>query len=246
MFLDPSILQNGHVEIPRTAAPVPAYILNLLGDINEIRATATKYFEHIHSWMPFVSKKRFYELYFRPSFQSRPDIALLLLSLKLITTLPPTSPRNPQTSLYQTAKHFYLEVEGSSLLSVPILQAGVLLAFYELGHGIYPAAFLSIGACARYAHALGINVCGALNVRKVLTMVEVEERRRVWWAIVILDRLVTECFPQQPVRYSMNRKLTTLSFVSIGCPGRPFATADPTLDDLLPTDDAAWDQGVSQ
>lgn len=32
--------------------------------------------------------------------------------------------------------------------------------------------------------------------------------------------------------------------MSIGCPGRPFATADPKLDDLLPADDAAWDRGV--
>lgn len=34
-------------------------------------------------------------------------------------------------------------------------------------------------------------------------------------------------------------------FVSIGCPGRPFVTADPRLDDLLPGDDAAFDLGVS-
>ena len=34
--------------------------------------------------------------------------------------------------------------------------------------------------------------------------------------------------------------------MSIGCPGRPFATADPRLDDLLPADDVAWDQGVGR
>lgn len=32
--------------------------------------------------------------------------------------------------------------------------------------------------------------------------------------------------------------------MSIGCPGRPFATMDPGLDELLPADDAAWDQGA--
>lgn len=74
--------------------------------------------------------------------------------------------------------------------SILVLQAGVLVALYELGHGIYPAAFLSIGACARYAHALGINVSRTVPTRRVLTLVEVEERRRVWWAIVILDRFV--------------------------------------------------------
>ena len=140
--------------------------------------------------MPFISKKRFYEIYLRPGFQCQLDVVLLLLSLKLVTTLPPVSPRNPRTGLYHAAQHFYLEVEGSSVFSVLVLQAGVLLALYELGHGIYPAAYLSIGACARYAHALGINGGRTLYTRKVLTLVEIEERRRVWWAIVILDRFV--------------------------------------------------------
>ena len=34
-------------------------------------------------------------------------------------------------------------------------------------------------------------------------------------------------------------------FVNVGCPGRPFATEDPKSEDLLPADDAAWDDGVS-
>jgi hypothetical protein len=34
------------------------------------------------------------------------------------------------------------------------------------------------------------------------------------------------------------------SFVSISCHGRRFAIEDPKPYDLLPVDDAAWDQGV--
>ena len=194
LFLDPGILQHGQVEISRTATSAPAYILDLLGDKDEIRAAASKFFEHIHRWMPFISRKRFYDLHLRSSFQTRPDVVLLLLSLKLITTLPPTDPRNPRTSLYHTLKHFYIEVEGSSTFSILVLQAGVLLALYEFGHAIYPAAFLSIGTCTRYAHALGISVSRTLHTRRVLTLVEVEERRRVWWTIVILDRFVFSPF----------------------------------------------------
>ncbi|OQD93160.1 hypothetical protein PENSOL_c034G00713 [Penicillium solitum] len=201
LFLDPALLQHSLLETsPTTGTTVPQDILELLGDLDGIQLTATRFFKHIHQWMPFISKKRFYDLYLQPSFRSRPDVALLLLALKLITTFPPA-------------------VEES--FSILVLQAGVLVALYELGHGIYPAAFLSIGVCARYAHALGINVSRTVPTRRVLTLVEVEERRRAWWAIVILDR-----------------------FVSIGCPGRPFATADPKLDDYLPSDDAAWDQGT--
>ncbi|CAI7596436.1 unnamed protein product [Penicillium pancosmium] len=173
--------------------------------------------------MPFISKKRFYDQYLKPSFQARPDVVLLFLSLQLITTTPPADSKSPRTALYHTAKHFHLELEGSGLFTILILQAGVLLALYELGHGIYPAAYLTIGACARYAYALGIGAGSLMNKRRVLTRVEIEEQRRVWWSIVILDR-----------------------FVSIGSPGRPFATAEPRFDDIFPTDDASWNEGHSR
>jgi hypothetical protein len=108
--------------------------------------------------------------------------------MKLIARIPPASSPSPRSSLYEATKHYYHEVEASDRLSLPILQSGILLDLYELGHGIYPAAFLSIGACARFAHTLGITDNRAVGARKVLTLVEVEERRRVRWAIVILDR----------------------------------------------------------
>ncbi|EED14623.1 fungal specific transcription factor, putative [Talaromyces stipitatus ATCC 10500] len=221
LFLDPSILQHGHLEIPSPATSVPQHILRLIGDLDDIHTTASKFFDHIHLWMPFISRKRFYDIHIRTVPPSKPDVILLLLCLKLITSFPPANPRDPRTPLYHAAKHFFLDLEGDVTLSLLILQAGVLLALYEIGHGIYPAAFLTIGTCARYAHALGISVSRAVESRKVITLVELEERRRVWWAIVILDR-----------------------FVSIGCPGRPFVTAEPELDELLPADDAAWDRGV--
>ncbi|KIW11718.1 hypothetical protein PV08_11020 [Exophiala spinifera] len=221
LFLDPGIFRYGQVQFPWTNIPVPPHITRLLGDNKDLSSAVSRFFDHIHSWMPFISRKRFLDSYMRPSARSRPDVAILLLSLKLITTPPPVDPRNPKTPLYWAAKHFYLDIESSHTASIAVLQAGVLLALYEIRHGIYPAAFLSISACARYAHALGINVDGMARTSSVFTLIEVEERKRIWWAIVILDR-----------------------FVNIGCPGRPLATAEPTLDDLLPADDVAWDQGI--
>ncbi|KAF3403264.1 hypothetical protein DPV78_003533, partial [Talaromyces pinophilus] len=221
LFLDPSILQHGQVEIPPAVASVPPHILRLIGGEKDIHDTAAKFFDHIHLWMPFISKKRFYDVHLRTLPLSQSDVILLLLCLKLITTFPPARPRDARTPSYYAAKNFYSDLEGKGPFSILILQAGVLLGLYEIGHGIYPAAFLTIGACARYAHALGINVSKTVKPRKVLTLVEAEERRRVWWAIVILDR-----------------------FVNIGCPGRPFATADPGLSDLLPADDEEWDRGI--
>jgi hypothetical protein len=119
LFLDPGILQHGQVEISRAATPVPEHVLNLLGDMTEIRATASKFFEHIHFYLSFVSKKRFYELYLRPSFHSRPDLVLLfLLSSSLQHSLPQvpeilepsyTTPRNTFTSKLKALASFLFQ-----------------------------------------------------------------------------------------------------------------------------------------
>jgi len=78
--------------------------------------------------------------------------------------------------------------EREASLSVMGLQVGILLALYELGHGLYPASYLTIRSCARYAHALGINVSWLVPAKPGITLMETEERLRVGWAILILDR----------------------------------------------------------
>jgi hypothetical protein len=261
--MDPTILQYGQVERLRTALPAPSHVLQFFGDMAEVIANASTYFETIHTWMPIISKKRFYDHHLQPTFYFHADITLLLLSMKLITSMLPDELANPRTPAYNAAKHFYLEIEASGVMSIQVLQAGLLLSLYELGHAIYPSAYLSIGACARYAYALGINKDANIQVSKVLTLVELEENRRVWWGIVILDRFeFSHLLPLSKNDSALGRRwqfamikqtfiLGSISnvftrFLNIGCPGRPFATGNPTLQDPLPADDAAWDAGVSQ
>jgi hypothetical protein len=187
--MDPTILHYGQAERPRTTHPVPAHVLQFLGDMTEVVTNASTYFKTIHPWMAIISKKRFYDRHLQCNFHLHADIALLLLSMKLITSMPPKESPNPRTPAYYTAKHFYLYIEASGILSIQALQAGLLLALYEMGHAIYPSAYLSIGAAARYAYALGINKDAKIQASPVLTFVELEEIHRVWWGIVILDRL---------------------------------------------------------
>jgi hypothetical protein len=105
--------------------------------------------------------------------------------------MPPIDPQAPQTLLYHAARQFSLELEHSGGLSLPILPSMVLLGLYELGHSIYLEGFLTIEPCSRYGNALGIGAGRSLQSRMVVTLVEIEERRRVWWVIVILDRFVS-------------------------------------------------------
>lgn len=69
-----------------------------------------------------------------------------------------------------------------------ILQSMILLAVYELGHGIYPAAYLNIGSCARYAVALGLDRDMLVWDHSDSGWGAMEEKHRAWWAIVILER----------------------------------------------------------
>lgn len=46
LFLDPGLLQHGQVEISQITTTVPAHVLHLLGDLDEIRGTAATFFEY--------------------------------------------------------------------------------------------------------------------------------------------------------------------------------------------------------
>jgi hypothetical protein len=194
LFLDWRVLQHSRMEVPGATIPIPDHITELIGDVTKIRILASHFFDTIQPWMPIISKKRFYDHYLYLLSSSHPDIALLFLCMKLITEVLPEHVKNPQTLIYFAAKQFYLVIETAGILSIQVLQAGILISLYELGHAIYPAAFLSIGACARYAYAIGINRNATSQISQPLTWVEQEERRRVWWAIVILDRFESPFF----------------------------------------------------
>ncbi|KAF3060815.1 hypothetical protein CFAM422_010825 [Trichoderma lentiforme] len=127
---------------------------------------------------------------------------------------------------YKRAKQMYFEMETSGNLSLRVLQAGILIALYETGHAIYPAAYLSVGACVRYGIALGIDKLvvesdGAHDRLQMYTQTEVEEQRRVWWALLLLDR-----------------------FMCLASPERTPSTKNPTFNDLLPIDDQNFDSGA--
>lgn len=127
----------------------------------------------------------------------------------------------PQTQLYQDVKSFYHYVEAQNGFSVPTIQALLLIALYEIGHSIYPAAYLSVGNAARLGYAAGLHDRKAPQMlTRCTTWTEQEERRRLWWGVVILDR-----------------------FINIGHRGKPLASAAPNLDTILPTEDTAWDRG---
>lgn len=191
-FLDASIFQQAQLELPRPGVIVPSYVNELIGDTRSAEEAASYFFKHIHPWMPVISKRRFYQHLLNPLLQLREDAALLLLAVKLITWCPSAHSKSAQTTLYLVSKRYLAELQTAGVLSVQIVQASVLISLYELGHSVYPAAYFSIGVCARYGAVLGLDKDMNLHRRdSSIPWDELEERRRIWWAILILDRYVS-------------------------------------------------------
>jgi hypothetical protein len=188
-FLDSDLYQESRLEIPRPNICIPDEVLALLRDC-DITGMVELYFSTIHKWLPVVSRKRLILTLESPTVEQRAELALLLLCMRLITHIPPDNSRSAQNTLYLTAKTFFTVVESSASMTVQLLQSALLLGAYEVGHGIYPAAFLSAGHCARLVYALGLhNRKGAPQmIKRPGSWAEQEEFRRVWWGTLLLDR----------------------------------------------------------
>ena len=189
-FLDFEVFKHGRMEIPKSIIPLEPYTKDRF---QRARLVAERYFTLAHPWLPIISKRLFYDLISNPLKPPHADTVLLLSCMDLVTWLPSDSPTetSPKSLSYAAAKRSLLEDEIIGAFTIQHLHAMILVALYELGHGIYPAAYMSIGACVRYGVALGIHPRNASGLNEPSsTLLEQEERRRAWWAMLILDRWV--------------------------------------------------------
>ncbi len=160
-----------------------------LGDLSEVHKVATRYFKSVHLWFPILSDTSYHGRL--PSIFSHPcaKFSLLTLSLALITTIPPeTESWESFRPLYMLVKSSIAVVEATNVHSLEIVQARLLVALFETGHGIEPAAYISIASTARAAAAIGLNQEPDSYPEEWVARRKHEERSRVWWGIVMLDR----------------------------------------------------------
>lgn len=147
-----------------------------------IHDIAGAFFERAHPWMPIISRRLFYQHLLNPLAGGRTtDSRLVLLSMKLVCLESPPS----DSGLYATLKDALVDLVGRGHLTLYVLQASILLAVFEIGHAIYPSAYFSVGFCARLAAALGVD---RTIYESHGPWADIEEARRCWWAILIMDR----------------------------------------------------------
>lgn len=191
VYLDQAMYRELHPHIPGTAT-FSTLPLNLLTHPEESGADipdfVSSYFDSIQKWLPIISEERLCA-YLKGSRSHLPiDAALLLLCMRLIVSDPRTCPLGQQCEMYLASKQGFDHLELAGVLSHSGLQAGLLISLYEIGHAIYPSAFLSIGACVRYGLAMGLGGRNEHKLQRPLNQFDHEESRRLWWAVLLLDR----------------------------------------------------------
>lgn len=155
-FLDSEAFKYGGINVPKSAVQIPVDVLSMLGDGSSVQAVVTDYFTTTHTWFPIISKKRMTQNMINPLWEAGSDLALLFLCMKLnISRL--SEGESSQTAIYYSAKKFIALAEASGMTSLMVLQAMLLVTLYEFSQAIYPAAWMTVGACTRYGLLLGIN-----------------------------------------------------------------------------------------
>lgn len=125
--------------------------------MNAIQGILNQYYATTHQWMPIVYHNNLARSFATPGWEMGPDIALLLLAMKLIASSPPDGIVCSQNPMYLTAKRYIATLEAAGAASLSLLQGAIFVTWYEYGQCIYPVAFMSAGWCVRYGNMLGIN-----------------------------------------------------------------------------------------
>lgn len=169
--------------------PVPPEIMEFLGSQEEQQTICDDYFTGLHETMPFMSKKTAYRNLEGFDDETSSTFALVLLCMKLVSQPPPPDVHSSASPLYLASKQYYAFIESFSM-SLHLLQAAVLISLYEVGQGVHPAAYLTIGNATRLVVLMGFhdryNSAQLFQAASTLTLRE--EERRTAWAVSILER----------------------------------------------------------
>ncbi|RNJ54797.1 hypothetical protein D7B24_009413 [Verticillium nonalfalfae] len=120
--------------------------------------------------------------------------------------------RNP--AVYQLAKACCTSMERDRFISLRLVQCLTLIAVYELGHAIFPEAYVTIGHASRLGGMIGLH--NKTLAQQLFVTADTwtcgEEQRRTW-------------------------------YVNIGTRYLPPSVLEPCLDALLPVNDRDWNEG---
>lgn len=182
-------IQNGAFQVEHFDNQFTGRVLDLLSrDKMDINHFSCIFFNNICCRLPLVNRRQYFSRL--NSMRSSPNahFSLLVLCMALVTRPALKSKEgNPPGNLYYTAKSFHSVLSSTGNTSLELLQAGLLIAFYEYCQALFEAARLSIWACAIMGSSIGIERTLKENLFDG-TVEKAEVARCVWWGTFILER----------------------------------------------------------
>lgn len=91
-------------------------------------------------------------------------------------------------SVYLSVKTMLSVFKTKVCLSIPLMQAELLIAMYEASHGMHQQAYMSVGSCCQLSRALGWwDKNFWAGQRRAAMPINLQLCSALWWAIVYVD-----------------------------------------------------------
>lgn len=162
-------------------------VFHILGRLNcELEDVVSCHVQHVHPWLPIIHPRSLAHRV--SSLRQSPSAELSSLVINILLSNPPITAFVLDPALvqyvYNVCKSIFSLIQTFRRDTLCILQSGLLLAVYEQGSGHLSDAYLTLSTCASLGYAIGLHKLSDSNTS------DGEERKRVWWATYLLDRLV--------------------------------------------------------
>jgi hypothetical protein len=191
--------------------------IQILGSLERLSDISNEFFTGTYQRIPVMSRNRFHSNLQSLTAEPRADFILLCLCIHLVQQTPVEATTTMQSPLYVTLKNLVSFIEATKEPSLDGLHCRILLIFYEIGHGLDMAAYISVAVCTRIARALGYHNKPWRRTNAGVEKLAMEEKKRTWWTILNMDRIIS---------------------LSIG--DALLGTDDPQSSDPLPIEDSLW------
>ncbi|KAH7370820.1 hypothetical protein BKA65DRAFT_471996 [Rhexocercosporidium sp. MPI-PUGE-AT-0058] len=196
-------------------------IISRDGAEDGILSSCSAYFSSVHNWLPIISKEKLLDQILVQRSMPKGEVAVLALTIHLVSQLhqPIHSGRTSLDQLYHTTKglHSFLVSTGRS--NIELVQAGVLLAFFEHSQAFHDSTYQTLGACARMGYLLGFDKTLSPDFIPEPEIESISARQRqIWWGIIILER----------------KRISVLEYLDKKL---PFAIPKLSPSDILPSED---------
>ena len=153
---------------------------------------------------------------------------------------------NDLQTLYLTTKMLFAHAQASISTSTSLIQASLLIATYEYGHGLIEAAYISIGTCVRMGYTAGLHKgkfgCSSLGCQSWPTLKD-EEEHNLWWGIVICERYGwSRILTPFVISHTQSLKVRRFIISEKSIADQPCVVQFPDGNEYLPADSDLLDQ----